>query len=152
MPGKFLIDITDPRFLVAPNEDVIEFIRRANPFAHSDVGSLLLDLGKSTPGALAYCPAFRSFAYVVLHTSADRIFAIAYGQREIAFRLPDADREGAFADGGVPAPPIGRDWIAFDPWSRGANSTARARLGRWCTRALAFATGAASAEPPLLDP
>ena len=39
MPSKFLIDLTDPRFLMDANEDVVRFIRVANPFCHSDVGS-----------------------------------------------------------------------------------------------------------------
>ena len=56
MAGKFLIELTDPRFQIADNADVIEFIRRVNPFAHSDVGSMLFDLGKEIPGAHAYCP------------------------------------------------------------------------------------------------
>ena len=27
MPGKFLIDVTDPRFLIGPNEDVVRLRR-----------------------------------------------------------------------------------------------------------------------------
>jgi hypothetical protein len=73
MTGKFLIDLTDSRFHIAENEDVLEVVRRANPFAHSDVGSLLLDLGKQIPGARAYSPSYASYAYVVLHTDAWRI-------------------------------------------------------------------------------
>jgi len=51
--GKFLIDVTDPRFLIAANEHVIEFVRRTNPFAHTDVGIPLLELAKELPGAHA---------------------------------------------------------------------------------------------------
>ena len=30
MAGKFLIDLTDERFFIAANEDVIAFVRRTN--------------------------------------------------------------------------------------------------------------------------
>ena len=56
MTGKFLIDVTDPRFDIPQNADVLAFVRRANPFAHSDVGSLLLELGKGVAGSHAYSP------------------------------------------------------------------------------------------------
>ena len=42
---KFLIDLTDARFSIPENEDVLGFIRRVNPFAHSDVGTVLFELG-----------------------------------------------------------------------------------------------------------
>ena len=35
--GRFLIDVTDARFFTPENADVLAFIRRGNPFAHSDV-------------------------------------------------------------------------------------------------------------------
>jgi hypothetical protein len=119
---KWLIDVTDPRFIIADNHDVIEFIRRANPFAHSDVGSLLLDLGKELDGASAYCPSYKQYAYVVLHTDASRIFAIAYGQRGLAFRLAPASQATAMKDGGTKAGDIGDDWVAFDPWNSNVSS------------------------------
>lgn len=131
----WLIDMTDPRFLVAANEDVIEFIRRANPFAHSDVGSLLLDLGKQLTGAHAYSPSYKQCAYVVLHTEASRIFAIAYGQRGLAFRLATSSYGDALADQGTAAADIGPDWVAFDPWNSNVSATERqARLDRWSFR------------------
>lgn len=132
----WLIDATDPRFFIAPNDDVIAFIRRTNPFAHSDVGSLLLDLGKKIPGAHAYSPSYKQYAYVVLHTDASRIFAIAYGQRGLGFRLSPSAQPLAHADGGVAAPDIGPDWIAFDPWNPNVPTAGRqARLERWSAQA-----------------
>jgi hypothetical protein len=46
----FLIDLTDERFKIPANRAVIEYIRRENPFAHSDVGALLIALGRLVPG------------------------------------------------------------------------------------------------------
>ena len=140
MPGdpKWLIDATDSRFFIAGNDDVIEFIRRVNPFAHSDVGSLLLDLGKKIEGAQAYSPSYKQYAYVVLHTDGSRIFAIAYGQRGLAFRLSPPSVEAALADGGVAADDIGRDWIAFDPWNPKVSTPGlKSRLERWSAQAFA---------------
>lgn len=138
MAGKFLIDLTDARFHVAGNEDVLAFVRRTNPFAHSDVGSLLLALGKGVPGSRAYSPSFAQCAYVVLHTAAWRIFAIAFGQRGLAFRLTPASRLAALADGGVGASDIGPDWLSFDPWNPDMPSAVpRTRLEHWCERAFA---------------
>jgi hypothetical protein len=142
MAGKFLIDLTDARFHVAGNEDVLEFVRRSNPFAHSDVGSLLLALGEGIPEARAYSPSFAQLAYVVLRTDAWQIFAIAFGQRGLAFRLSPESRDAALADGGVAAPDIGPAWVAFAPWGdRASRADGRARLQRWCTQAFADAAG-----------
>lgn len=142
MAGKFLIDLTDARFHVARNEDVLEFVRRSNPFAHSDVGSLLLTLGESIPGARAYSPSFTQCAYVVLHTEAWQIFAIAFGQRGLAFRLAPESRDAALADGGVAARDIGPAWVAFTPWGdRASLAHGHARLQHWCAQAFADVAG-----------
>lgn len=139
---RFLIDRTDPRFRIAGNEDVLDFIRRANPFAHDGVGTILFELGDRLPGAHAYCPLPSSYAYVVLHTTESRIFAIAFGMRTIAFRV--AAPADAPADGGMPAPEIGPSWVSVDPWDRGARTEARERLTRWGERALRDVNEAAS--------
>jgi hypothetical protein len=43
---------------------------------------------------------------VVLHTESDRIFAIPFGQRGLAFRLGAPALAAALSDGGVAAPEI----------------------------------------------
>ena len=136
----WLIDATDQRFFVADNDEVIDFIRRVNPFAHSDVGSFLLDLGKKIAGAHAYSPSYKQYAYVVLHNDASRIFAIAYGQRGLAFRLSPSSYTAALADDGSPAPDIGRDWVKFDPWNPSVSTAVlQTRLERWSAQAFADA-------------
>ena len=144
MPGKFLIDLTDPRFLIDANEDVVRFIRVVNPFCHSDVGSVLIELGKEIPGAHDYSPSYKSCAYVALHTDASRIFAIAYGQRSLAFRLPPDVHAEAIAEGGEPMPRIGAEWIGFAPWGGKGHPDWHERLTRWCRRAF----DEASADEP----
>jgi hypothetical protein len=135
MAGQFLIDVTAPRFFIPDNEDVIGFIRRVNPFAHSDIGTVLFDLGKQI-GAPTYCPAAASYAYVVLHTTKNRIFAIAYDQRGLAFRFTGAAYASALADGGAPAPAIGPEWVRFDPWAE-PHPLGLSHLSRWAQRSYA---------------
>jgi hypothetical protein len=142
--GKFLIDLTDSRFVIGENADVIDFIRRVNPFAHSDVGSALFDLGKEIPGAHAYCPVPSVYSYVVLHTAENRIFAIAFGMSALAFRLATRDEAAALSDGGVHAAEIGAGWTRFEPWGREPKAVTHARLLRWCSRACELAGGVVS--------
>jgi hypothetical protein len=136
----FLIDVTDERFKVPANRAVIEFIRRENPFAHSDVGDLLIRLGKFVPGTQCYCPSFASCAYVVLHTKANLIFAIAIGMLKIDFRLPTSLVSQAM-DRGVGSPSqIGADWLSVQPFPRGEpRAEVETRLNRWCEAACQYA-------------
>ena len=96
--------------------DVLAFIRRVNPFAHSDVGTIVFECARQIDGARAYCPSAASCAYVVLHTPSHRIVAIAYDQRGLAVRLGARAREEAVAAGNLLAPAIGDDWVKIDPW------------------------------------
>jgi hypothetical protein len=134
--GKFLIELTDDRFKTDDNRDVIEFIRVVNPFAHSDVGSMLIELGKELDGVTWYCPVPSQYAYAVLHSATHRIFAIAYDMNDIAFRLPNALIQEALADDGVVAETIGAEWVRFDPWPAALpGAVARARIKKWCAAA-----------------
>jgi hypothetical protein len=136
-----LIELTDDAFKIAANAAVIAFIRRENPFAHSNVGTRLLRLGRATSGAERYCPDYHSYAYVVLHTRDKVIFALAYGMRHIALRLPAAAQAEAAADGGTPCPAIGEGWLSFD------TKADAARLAHWCEQACRAAEGADGAQP-----
>jgi hypothetical protein len=135
MTGKYLIDLTDARFFGVENQEVIEFVRRVNPFAHTDVGAVLLELRDDIAGAHAYSPSYASCAYVVLHTDSNRIFGIAFDMRGLAFRLDERDRAAALRDGGVLAPAIGPSWVSFSPFDAHGTSGASVPLRRWCTRA-----------------
>ena len=135
MAGKFLIDLTDARFQTPQNADVIEFIRRANPFAHSDVGSVAFEFAKAIPGAHAYAPAARSYSYVALHDGRDRIFAIAYGQKYFGLRLATSLIDEAGLDGAVRAPEIGSVWVTFVPWDAKDKSRMQ-KVRAWTERAI----------------
>jgi hypothetical protein len=136
----FLIDITEERFKIPVNHAVIEYIRRQNPFAHSDTGDKLIKLAKRIPNTRYYCPSYKSFAYIVLHTDADAIFAIALGMLSIDFRLPAVVVIDAVANGSGKASPIGTDWLSVSPFPRGLAASANdARLLQWCTAAHTYA-------------
>lgn len=127
-----LIELTDDAFKIPPNAAVMEYVRRENPFAHSNVGARLVRLGRGTAGAQHYCPDFHSCAYVALHTEAKVIFAIAFGMRQIALRLPPSARAEAVAEGAVACPAIGDEWLSFDAFrAAGSPTAAAARLEHW---------------------
>jgi hypothetical protein len=128
-----LIDLTDPKFMIAANRAVIEHIRRTNPFAHSDLGSKLIALGNAIPGIAHYSPNYRAYAYVVLYCEAHVIFALAEGMWNLAFRLPSDAVPAALAEDAAPSK-IGDDWIsaaAFDP----ALVNRDRKLAQWCEAA-----------------
>jgi len=137
----FLIDLTDERFKIPANRAVIEYIRRENPFAHSDVGALLIALGRRVPGAQYYCPSFSSLAYVVLHTPANVIFAIAIGMHKVDFRLPFELVTGAVESGeaehsAIGQPDAGSAWLSCRPLPKGEpKALIETRLKRWCEAA-----------------
>lgn len=136
----FLIDLTDERFKLPANRAVIEYIRRENPFAHSDIGAVLIRLAKLVPEAQYYCPSFSSLAYVVLHTKANLIFAIAIGMLKIDFRLPAALVSEAIDRGEAEQSDIGTDWLSVRPFPGGeSRAVVDARLARWCEAACQYA-------------
>jgi len=136
----FLIDLTEERFKIPANHAVIEYIRRANPFAHSYIGDLLITLTKRIPNTHYYCPSYRSCAYVVAHTKADLIFAIALGMLSIDFRLPAALMTEAIASGSGKPSSIGDDWLSVIPFQKGLAAPANeARMMHWCEAAHTYA-------------
>ena len=141
----FLIDITDKKFKIPANRVIIEFIRDANPFAHSDVGSKLIAVGKAIAGAKTYCPNFRECAYVVLHDNAEVIFAIAFGMYSIGLLLPP----GAAAEvrnNSAPGAAIGNDWLSIDLFDQRRSVTIEA-LSRWSAAACQFAQQRGAGPP-----
>jgi hypothetical protein len=119
----------ESRFTVAGNAEVLAFIASRQPSAHDDGASALIESSKGLPGVGWYCPDPHRYAYVVLHTRENRIFAIAFGMSSLAYRLPQERVAAAVADGGRLCPEIGANWIAFPPWE---GNEPGARLKRWC--------------------
>jgi hypothetical protein len=128
------IDITDAKLKIPVNAAVMDYVARANPFAHSDLGSRLIELGKGITGAHAYCPDYHAFAYVVLHNDANVIFAAAWGMSKIALRVPRTAE--ALADGGGRSE-IGEDWLAFAAFPAEQSKV----LATWCLAAFSHAQG-----------
>lgn len=129
----------DVRFDLPENRAVVDFIRRTNPSAHDDVLSSLIRSAASL-GATWYLPDPYGHSYAVLHTETSRIFAIVFGMRGLAYRLPRNLVAQAVADGGEVCSEIGEGWVRFEPWSAGeAIPVSDARLKRWCKAALYYA-------------
>ncbi|MGQ0577840.1 MAG: hypothetical protein ACT4PQ_02890 [Betaproteobacteria bacterium] len=95
--------------------------------AHDEVADALRESARGLPDVESYCPNVHAYAYFVLHTRSNRIFGIAFGQRSLAYRLPQERIAEALAEGGSVCSEIGEDWVVLDPWR--ANGTA---APKWC--------------------
>jgi hypothetical protein len=101
------------------------------------VADALTNSARGLSDVQRYCPNVHAYAYFVLHTHDNRIFAIAFGQRALVYRLPCERIAEALAEGGSVQAEIGDDWILFDPWA-----TSGGVAPKWCKIAHDFAVGA----------
>ena len=131
----------DSAFDMPANDEVLAYLRRANPSAHSDVASELHLASQGVPAARWYCPDPGAYAFVALHRDDHNLVAVALGMGLIVFRLPIARIEAAVQDGGARFPEIGPDWVSFNAFTDEPLAETRRRLGRWCRIALDTDTG-----------
>ncbi len=131
----------DPRFDTPANADVLRYLRRELPSAHSDLSEELTRSVAGLSDVETYCPTQWSYAFVVLHGPDQTIFGLAAGMSALAYRLAPARLPAALEDGAWPAPELGRDWVRFEPWTDEPLAESRRRLARWC-RAAAEDAGA----------
>ena len=119
----------EDRFKIAGNQAVVDFILRDDTLsAHDEVATALTQSAEGLSDVKWYCPDVHSYAYVVLHTNAHRIFGIAFGQRALAYRLPKERLTEAGAAGGKVYTEIGNDWVVFDPW----HTDQPVNASHWC--------------------
>ena len=124
----------DDRFRITDNRAILAFIERVNPSAHDDVASILTRSAEDLRGVKWYCPDVHRYAYFVLHTRQQRIFAIAFGMNAIAFRLPRSLHPDALTAGGTVYAEIDEEWIM---WQR----TQMLDTKRWSKAAHDYAVG-----------
>ncbi len=126
----------DERLDTAANADVLRYLRRESPSAHSDVAEALGRAAAGLSGVRSYCPDPERYAFVALHLDDGTIVGLAYGMSGLALRIPAERRGHALSDGGASAPELGADWIRFEPWTDGETlDESRARIARWCAAA-----------------
>ena len=126
----------EDRFKIPENEAVVDFILRNGTLsAHDEVAEVLTRSAEGLADVKWYCPDVHRYAYVVLHTGRHRIFGIAFGQRTLAYRLPQQRQAEAVAAGAQPCGDIGHDWMIFDPW-KDAGKPLDTR--DWCKRAYEY--------------
>ncbi len=140
----------DPRFDTSDNAEVLGFLRRARPSAHSDVAEELLRSANRLAGVTHYCPDPVNHAFVALHLANFSILGLAYGQSKLAYRLPENRIEQAIQEGALQASELGRGWLFFEPWSIKPLQESRRRLAQWCAIAVAGAQDTADSlhSPP----
>lgn len=118
----------DDRFRIADNQAIVAFILcHPTLSAHDEVADALTSSARGMSDVRYYCPNVHAYAYVVLHTRSHRIFAIAFGQSALAYRLPRERLADALVEGGRVYPDIGDDWVIFDPWAAGGTAAPK-----WC--------------------
>lgn len=128
------------RFSKPGNSDVVQYLANHHPSAHSDLVDELSTAAGPARANKFFCPNGSSYAYVLLYTDADVIYAIAIGMKQIAFRLPTGAFAAAQMAGGEAAPVIGTHWISFPIFLPKSDITVeRARLKHWCGTAAAHA-------------
>jgi hypothetical protein len=131
---------------IPENADVLAYLERTRPSAHSDVASELSLAARGLPAAREFCPDPAAYAWVVLHTPGGRIFGLASGMRELALRLGGHEAVAALRERGERAEEVGPGWIAFDPFVADERTEiTRARLRRYCRAAFEAAAGAEGA-------
>ena len=139
-------DSTIRRLLERPyNEAICNYILTNNPSAHSDIVEELDKSAALLPEHKSYCPNSPNFAYVILFTDSDKIFAAAFGMNVLLFNLPDKDIAEAFTNGGKKFADLPDEWVAFQAFRMDKSLTAtRKRLRHWCR--IAFAKASAVEE------
>lgn len=121
------------RFSGDQNVEVVGFLTREHPSAHSDVTDELQKAAVGLPGVGWFCPDVQRYAYMVLHSKQDLIFGIALGMSELVLKLPEDQIAAAVRDGGEPRLDIGNHWIRFNPFvSSVSMADTRSKLRHWC--------------------
>src|SRR4051794_34844837 len=104
-------DSTIRRLLEHPyNEAICRYILANNPSAHSDIVEELNKSAALLPEHKSYCPNSPNFAYVILFTDSDKIFAAAFGMNVLLFNLPGEELARAFTDKGKEFADLPDEW------------------------------------------
>ena len=107
--GGDLVELVD----AGTSRDALAYVAEHRPSCHSDPGEALIQSASACEDWIAYSPSFENCLYVAL-VSRRTIFALGLGQRYVAYRLPEAPRATALAQGATQAPQIGPDWVRFE--------------------------------------
>ena len=126
------------KFGIITNKEVLSFLKKGSPSAHSDLVDEFRLAAQSAPGVHFYCPDTSKYAFFATHLADYRIVALALGMRKIVFRLPKSLASDAVQNGGVLFPEIGPEWVSFTLASNNEpESESRRKLGHWFRKALA---------------
>jgi hypothetical protein len=129
-----IADSTINRLIQHPyNEAICRYILADKPSAHSDLTEELDKISATLPAHKSYCPNPARYAYVILLTNSDKIFAAACGMSTLLFNLPVEEFAQACTDGGGSFADLPDEWVGFEAFRTGRSLTAnRKRLRHWC--------------------
>lgn len=129
--------VIEGKFETIANKDVLSFLKKCSPSAHSDLVDEFRLAAQSAPGVHFYCPDTIRYAFFAAHLADDTIVALALGMHKVVFRLPKSLVSDAVQDGGVSFPEIGSEWVLFSLDSRNEPEVdSRRKLAHWFREAL----------------
>lgn len=115
------------------NKDILEFIKDYS--AHGDIAEGLLKAVEPLGDVQSYCPDTSEFLYLVVSTQGV-IFGVAFGMRNIAFRLNPPLNDRAVITGGKVISELGEKWIEFEV---GRDDWPEVDLKFWARKAYVYA-------------
>ncbi|MBW2476618.1 MAG: hypothetical protein JRE63_04755 [Deltaproteobacteria bacterium] len=129
--------VIDEQFETSANKEVLFFLKKCSPSAHSDLVDEFMFAGQSASGVHFYCPDTSNYAFFAGHLADYTIVALALGMHRIVFRLPRPLVCDAIHNGGSLFPEIGREWVSFAPSLNSESEVDfRRKLGYWFRKAL----------------
>ena len=129
--------VIEGKFEIIANQEVLSFLKKCSPSAHSDLVDEFRLAAQSAPGVHFYCPNTSQYAFFAAHLADYTIVALALGMHKIVFRLPKALVSDAVQDGGFSFPEIGPEWVSFTLESKNEpEDESRRKLDHWFRKAL----------------
>jgi hypothetical protein len=114
------------------NREVIAYLERQRPSAHSDIATELLDAAAHLPARQSFCPDPAGYAYEALHLPNGVIYALAIGMGMLIFRLPEPPQPLETNQTFRLFQEISREWWAVEMFRSGDISHDRDMARRLC--------------------
>lgn len=115
------------------NSSMIEFLKKHQPSAHTDMVELLVKSTENLPDVHFYCPDTDNHAYYLAHTQDGIMFGAAIGLSALMYRLPKQAVSGSLVKGGEIFKDVGDSWISFNPfWPEDESRKHLDEMKHWC--------------------
>jgi hypothetical protein len=120
----------DARLRIASNREIVAYLDREQPYAHSDLAEALVRA--AVPGMDYFCPAPGRYAYLAAFLPNLVIVAVAEGMQAVLIRVRLDAVSQAVAQGATLALDVGTTWVRLAMFSGTiSQNTSRALLATW---------------------